>query len=92
MLEINEQLAAMIITATNLYSQVKEHIKAKGYKDDEFPGNVLEDMSDKVCKMITDLGDVVGRDIINQALDEEEKRSNSPYPKGYVSEDASKCL
>lgn len=72
-LEINEQLANMIRTATELYSQVNEHIQSKGYKIDEFPGNVLEDMSDSVCKMITDLGDVVGRDIIKQALDEERK-------------------
>lgn len=85
-LEINEQLADMIRTATELYSQVNEHIKSKGYKADEFPGNVLGDMSDKVCKIITDLGDVVGRDIINQAFDEEEKRSTNLNPESHVSE------
>lgn len=85
-LEINEQLADMIRTATELYSQVNEHINSKGYKADEFPGNVLGDMSDKVCKMITDLGDVVGRDIINQAFDEEEKRSTNLNTESHVSE------
>ena len=43
-------------------------------------------MSDKVCEMITNLGDVVGRDIINQAFDEEEKRSTNLNTESHVSE------
>ena len=85
-LEINEQLADMIRTATDLYSQVNNYIQSKGHKYDMFPGNVLGDMSDEVCKMITDLGDVVGRDIINQAFDEEEKTSTNLNPESHVSE------
>lgn len=34
-------------------------------------------MSDKIYKMITNLGDVVGRDIIMQALNEDKKRSTN---------------
>ena len=85
-LEINEQIADMIRTATDLYSQVNNYIQSKGYKNDVFPGNVLGEMSDKVREMITNLGDVVGRDIINQAFDEEEKRSTNLNPESHVSE------
>ena len=85
-LEINEQIADMIRTATDLYSQVNNYIQSKGYKNDVFQGNVLGEMSDKVCEMITNLGDVVGRDIINQAFDEEEKRSTNLNPESHVSE------
>lgn len=84
-LEINEQLADILRTATELSVQVNNHIQSKGYKNDVFPGNVLGDMSDKVCEMITNLGDVVGRDIINQAFDEEEKRSTNLNTESHVS-------
>lgn len=84
-LEINEQLADMIRTAAELYSQVNKHIKNRGYKNDEFPGNVFEDMSDKIYKMITELGDVVGRDIIMRALSEDEKRSTNLNLESHVS-------
>ena len=84
--EINEQISNMIITTTDLYSQVNNYIQSKGYKNDVFPGNVLGEMSEKVSEMITNIGDVVGRDIINQAFDEEEKRSTNLNPESHVSE------
>lgn len=68
-LAINEQLADMLRTATEFSVQINAYIK----NDEEFPSNVISDASESITKIITDLGDVIGRDIVNQAIDEEEK-------------------
>ena len=68
-LAINEQLADMLRTATEFSVQINAYNK----NDEEFPSNVISDASESITKIITDLGDVIGRDIVNQAIDEEEK-------------------
>ena len=87
-LEINEQLADMLRTATELSVQINAYIKNdKEFNAEEFPSNVMSDASESITKIITDLGDVIGRDIVNQAIDEEEKEiKNRINTKDYVSE------
>lgn len=73
-LEINEQLADMLRTATELSVQINAYIKNdEEFNIEEFPLNVISDASESITKIITDLGDVIGRDIVNQAFDEEDK-------------------
>ena len=85
-LEINESLAEILRTATELYLQLNTYIKDnKEFNIEEFPSKVMADASDSVSKIMTDLGDVIGRDIINQAFSEEEKRStNRPNTESHV--------
>ncbi|EIY25960.1 hypothetical protein HMPREF1062_04302 [Bacteroides cellulosilyticus CL02T12C19] len=73
-LAINEQLADMLRTATELSVQINAYIKNdEEFNIEEFPSNVISDASDNITKIITDLGDVIGRDIVSQAIYEEEK-------------------
>lgn len=73
-LAINEQLADMLRTATELSVQINTYIKNdEEFNIEEFPSNVISDASDNITKIITDLGDVIGRDIVSQAIYEEEK-------------------
>lgn len=73
-LEINEQLADILRTTTELSVQINAYIKNdKKFDIEEFPSKVMADASDSITKLMTDLGDVIGRDIISQAIDEEEK-------------------
>lgn len=73
-LAINEQLADMLRTATELSVQINAYIKNdEEFNIEESPSNVISDASDNITKIITDLGDVIGRDIVSQAIYEEEK-------------------
>lgn len=73
-LAINEQLADMLRTATELSVQINAYIENdEEFNVEEFPSNVISDASESITKIITDLGDVIGRDIVNQAINEEEK-------------------
>ena len=73
-LAINEQLADMLRTATELSVQINAYIKNdEEFNIEEFPSNVISDASDNITKIITDLGDVIGREIVSQAIYEEEK-------------------
>lgn len=86
-LAINEQLADMLRTATELSVQINAYIKNdEEFNVEEFPSNVISDASESITKIITDLGDVIGRDIVNQAIDEEEKEiKNRLNPESHVS-------
>ena len=47
----------------------------------------MADASDNITKLMIDLGDVIGRDIISQAIDEEENEiKNRLNPESHVSE------
>jgi len=72
-LEINQQIADMIRSAADLYSQVNEYINCKECKVDEFPVNTLMDMSGKVNRIIIDLVDILGNDITEQVFNEERR-------------------
>lgn len=86
-LAINEQLADMLRTATELSVQINAYIKNdEEFNIEEFPSNVISDSSESITKIITDLGDVIGRDIVNQAIYEEEKEiKNRLNPESHVS-------
>ncbi|MCS3060315.1 hypothetical protein [Bacteroides salyersiae] len=86
-LAINEQLADMLRTATELSVQINAYIKNdEEFNIEEFPSNVISDASESITKIITDLGDVIGRDIVNQAIYEEEKEiKNRLNPESHVS-------
>lgn len=45
----------------------------KEFNIEEFPSNVMANTSYNIIKLITVLGDAIGRDIVNQAIDQEEK-------------------
>ncbi|MFK2513952.1 hypothetical protein ACIXSV_05200 [Bacteroides fragilis] len=87
-LAINEQLADMLRTATELSVQINAYIKNdEAFNIEEFPSNVISDASESITKIITDLGDVIGRDIVSQAFDEEDKEiKNRLNTKDHVSE------
>lgn len=86
-LEINESLAEILRTATELYSQLNAYIKnEKKFEPEEYPAIVMSNASDSVGKIITELGDVIGRDIISQAFDEEDRRNNNLNIESHVSE------
>lgn len=87
-LEINEQLAEILRTATELSVQINAYIKNdKEFNIEEFPSKVMADASDNITKLMIDLGDVIGRDIISQAIDEEENEiKNRLNPESHVSE------
>lgn len=86
-LEINGQLADILRTATELSIQINAYIKnGKEFNIEEFPSKVMTNASDNITKLITDLGDIIGRDIVNQAIDEEEKEiKNRLNPESHVS-------
>lgn len=86
-LEINGQLADILRTATELSIQINAYIKnGKEFNIEEFPSKVMANASDNITKLITDLGDIIGRDIVNQAIDEEEKEiKNRLNPECHVS-------
>lgn len=52
----------------------------KKFEPEEYPAIVMSNASDSVSKIITELGDVIGRDIISQAFDEEDRRNNNLTP------------
>ncbi len=87
-LEINEQLAEILRTTTELSVQINAYIKNdKEFNIEEFPSKVMADASDNITKLMIDLGDVIGRDIISQAIDEEENEiKNRLNPESHVSE------
>ena len=86
-LEINGQLADILRTATELSIQINAYIKnGKEFNIEELPSKVMANASDNITKLITDLGDIIGRDIVNQAIDEEEKEiKNRLNPECHVS-------
>ena len=87
-LEINEQLAEILRPTTELSVQINAYIKNdKEFNIEEFPSKVMADASDNITKLMIDLGDVIGRDIISQAIDEEENEiKNRLNPESHVSE------
>jgi len=87
-LEINEQLAEILRTTTELSVQINTYIKNdKEFNIEEFPSKVMADASDSITKLMIDLGDVIGRDIVSQAIDEEENEiKNRLNTESHVSE------
>ena len=87
-LEINEQLADILRTATELSVQIDTYIKNdKEFNSEEFPSNVMSDASASITKIMIELGDVIGRNIVSQAIDESNKEiKNRLNIKDHVSE------
>lgn len=67
-LEIDEQLADILRAATDLYSKIDKCIDTKKYSLEEYPGNKLEEMADRVGEMMCDLGNIIGNEIASQAF------------------------
>ena len=67
--KIDEQLSDILLVATDLYSRLDSLIDSKKYNHDEFPGNALYEMADKVGDIMCKLGDVIGHEIASQAFD-----------------------
>lgn len=73
-LEINEDLAEILRTTTELYAQLNAYIeKCKGENIEEYPLKSICAASDSAVNMITSIADVIGHHIAKQALDEEKK-------------------
>lgn len=67
--KIDDQLADILTTATDLRSRIEELIDSKKYNDEEYPGNALNKMWDAVGDMMHELGNIIGNDIASQAFD-----------------------
>ncbi len=68
-LEIDEQLADILRAATDLYSKTDKLIETKKYNHEEYPGNKLDEIADKVGSIMCELGDIIGHEIASQAFD-----------------------
>lgn len=70
-LTVNEQLADMVRTATELKTQLDSYVSnnLQGVDVEDFPAKNLGEMQNAVLDMIATLGDVIGYDISNQALE-----------------------
>lgn len=68
-LKIDSQLSEILITASDLYSQIEALIDSKKYNREEYPGNALDQMFGNVGDIMCKLGDIIGRDIASQAFD-----------------------
>lgn len=77
-LEINEELADMLRTVTDLYSQLNAYLeKHKEDSLEEYPLKPICKASDSAANMITDISDVIAHDIACQAFEIEKKRNNN---------------
>ena len=67
--KIDEQLSDILLVATDLYSRLGSLIDSPKYNHDEFPGNALDEMVDRVGDIMCKLGDIIGHEIASQAFD-----------------------
>lgn len=85
-LEINEELADMLRTVTDLYSQLNAFLeKHKEGRLEEYPLKPICKASDSAANMITDISDVIAHDIACQAFEIEKKRYNNLNKESNVS-------
>lgn len=71
-LNINEELADLLRSATELNgllnSYVKKHFKGLDYQDwQEYPAKQIAEMQNSTLDMMSDLSDIIGYDIAQQA-------------------------
>ena len=77
-LEINEDLAEILRTATELYSQLNSYIEKREGEDLEaYPLKPICEASDSAADIITSIAGVIGHYIASQAFDEEKKVNNN---------------
>jgi hypothetical protein len=74
-LTINEELADLLRSATELNgllnSYVKKHFKGLDHQDwQEYPAKQIAEMQNNTLDMITTISDFMGDDILSQALAE----------------------
>ena len=67
--KIDEQLSDILLVATDLYSRLDSLIDSQKYNHEEYPGNALDEMVDRVGDIMCKLGDIIGHEIASQAFD-----------------------
>ena len=79
-LTINEELAGLLRSATELNSllnsYVQEHFKGLDYQDwQEYPAKQFAEMQNSTLDMMSDLSDIIGYDIAQQVNAEVKKEA-----------------
>ncbi|MCY6352006.1 hypothetical protein OXV71_14600 [Bacteroides fragilis] len=79
-LTINEELAGLLRSATELNSllnsYVQEHFKGLDYQDwQEYPAKQFAEMQNSTLDMMSDLSDIIGYDVAQQVNAEVKKEA-----------------